>query len=528
VPARKRSGARAGRQFLLIADPTAKHQEKHMAASSGLPRRRFLQAGITFAAAGALGVGGTSVAAPARLSSPRDFGPLRGDMKGRLIEPGQEGYMMAAYPNNARWANDLPKAVAMCADESDVQRCINWVRDYRAPFAVRSGGHSYAGFSTTSGLLISVKAMNKVWLDPQNQEAIVQGGASNQDVANALNRTNLAIPSGRCPTVGTSGLVLGGGWGFSATRSGLTCDSLISTEVVLANATRATASKGNNANLFWALRGGGGGNFGVNTSFKFKLHEVSDVTIFNIVWPADKQIETLLKLQEIQQANARSISTRTKAYPNRAGAHPRMDELVVATLGVYWGNAKDAYEVLAPALGLKPLSADIRTMTYWQARDYLLTDDPTGMYDLRSSYVEKQMDERGLQTMLHWMTQWPGGSLLPENMGILFAVGGKVNDVKPADTAYVHRNANYIFEMECAWAPIDKPDVVSKQKKWLAGYFEAMKPFVLPQSYVNFPNRDLPNWARAYYGKNLEKLSEVKTEYDSANLFKFEQSIPKG
>jgi hypothetical protein len=253
------------------------------------------------------------------------------------------------------------------------------------------------------------------------------------------------------------------------------------------------------------------------------------VTIFNIVWPPRKQIELLRQLQTIQQANARSISTRTKAYPDRAGPRPSMDQLVVATLGVYWGSANDARDVLAPALRLvEPLGADIRTMSYWQARDYLVTDDPTGMYDLRSSYVAEQMSERGLETMLQWMTRWPGGSLLPENMGILFAVGGAVNDRKPADTAYVHRNANYIFEMECAWAPIDTDAVVRAQRRWLTEYFEAMRPFVLPRSYVNFPNRELPDWARAYYGDNLERLSTIKRKYDRDNIFRFQQSIPPG
>jgi hypothetical protein len=500
-----------------------------MDASSGLPRRRFLQAGISLVAAGALGARGTAVAAPKPDLSERTLAILRRDMKGRLILPGEQGYMMAAFPSNARWANVLPRAIAVCADDTDVQLCIKWARDHNERFAVRSGGHSYAGFSTTSGLLIDIKAMNKVQLDSQRQIAIAQGGASNQDMAKALNRTNFAVPSGRCPTVGTSGLVLGGGWGFSATHSGLTCDSLLATNLVLADTRLVTASpNGDSADLFWALRGGGGGNFGVNTSFTFKLHEVHDVTIFDILWPGKNQIEMLLKLQEIQRENATSISTRTKSYPDRPVAHPRMEQLQVATLGLYWGREKEAREVLAPALSLvEPLSSDIRTMSYWQARDYLITDDPTGMYDLRSSYVSEQMSERGLETMLQWMTKWPGGSLLPENMGILFAVGGAVNKVQPDATAYVHRNANYIFEMECAWAPIDNEHVVRAQREWLADYFEAMKPFVLPQSYVNFPNRELQNWAQAYYGGNLARLSKIKHKYDPNNIFKFEQSIPQ-
>jgi hypothetical protein len=491
-----------------------------------LPRRKFLQTGAALLYASSVPL--TLSAAPA-LHSPKNLKALADSMHGRLILPGQMGYAMAAAPNNARYADILPLAVAMCADAHDVQLCLRWAADHRKKFAIRSGGHNYAGFSTTRGLLIDVKAMNKVSFDISKNRGYIQAGANNQDMANAFSGSTFAIPSGRCPTVGASGLVLGGGWGFAATHAGLTCDSLVQTDVVLASGKPVSAEpKGDYDDLFWALRGGGGGNFGVNTGFSFELHEVKDdVTIFNILWPGEKQIELLTALQEIQTNYAQQISTRTKAYPDAPGARPRRSQLQVTTLGQFFGPREKALEALAPALKLvKPIKQDIRQMSYWQARDYLITDDPNGMYDLRSSYVAEIMPPEGLETMLQWMMKWPGGSLLPENMGILFAIGGKVREVATDATAYVHRNANYIFEMESAWAPIDHPDVVKKQQAWLTEYFAAMKPFVLPQSYVNFPNRDLPNWAKAYYGDNLARLMRVKKKYDPGNFFSFEQSIP--
>lgn len=500
--------------------------------ASSLQRRSFLRAGSALgalAATGAFGLGSSGAFARPALASRHNLEALRRSLQGRLILPGEMGYQMAAFPNNARWADVLPKAIAMCASDADVQLCLRWARDHRETFAIRCGGHSYAGFSTTTGLLIDVKPMNRVSFDLGKGIAVVQAGATNQNIANALSGTDFAIPSGRCPTVGTSGLVLGGGWGFSATHSGLTCDALKSSTVVLADSKLVTAQAGGDTDdLFWALRGGGGGNFGVNTSFTFELHDVKkDVTVFNILWPAEKQVEMLLLLQSLQNSLGKQISTRTKAYPDSAGPRPTRDQLQVNTLGQFWGTREQALEALAPALSLvKPLSADIRQMKYWQARDYFITDDPTGMYDLRSSYVGESMSAEGLETMLQWMMKWPGGSLLPENMGILFAIGGQVREVRQDATAYVHRNANYIFEMECAWAPVDKPEVARAQQDWLASYFEAMKPYVLQQSYVNFPNRDLPHWARAYYGSNLERLSAIKRKYDPQQIFKFAQSIP--
>jgi hypothetical protein len=267
----------------------------------------------------------------------------------------------------------------------------------------------------------------------------------------------------------------------------------------------------------------------VHTSFTFKLVDVSDVTTFNIVWPPWKQVELMTSLQKMQLDNPKTISTRTKIRPMQAGAWPKRSQLVVETLGLYWGKEKHLLEILADTFKIQqpdPASIDIYEMAYWRARDYLLTDDPVGMYDLKSSYVEKSLGEDALEAMLYWMTQWPGGSLRQDNMGILFAIGGAVKDKQSDETAYVHRNSNYIFEMEMAWAPIDGRHVVEAQADWLNRYYNAMQKYVQPESYVNFPNRELTDWAQKYYGSNLTRLSEVKSTYDPDNAFKFLQSIP--
>jgi hypothetical protein len=523
-----------------------------MSDPTKVSRRRFLQTGAIVTGGAAAGL--TSIAALARpaVRRPRALKAFPA-LKGRLILPDQEGFAMAAWPNNARWggARMQPLRIAMCADDEDVRRCIKWARDEGATFLIRSGGHNYAGFSTTAfsgspdppiDLLIDVKAMSlpgvdsRVELDLRNMRATVAGGASNQDVATALRAIpgpkRYAVPSGRCPTVGTSGLVLGGGWGFSATKFGLTCDSLVATDIVLANGNQALINDyylNPYSDLFWAVRGGGGGNFGVHTSFTFKLHEVPDVvTTFNLVWPPGQQVELMTALQNLQKNNAQTISTRSKVRPLLPGPKPGRDQLVVETLGLYWGNEAVLTDILSAA-GLfkpEPVVKDIYQMDYWRARDYLLTDDPVGMYQIKSSYVENALSPTALDKMLTWMTQWPGGSLRQDNMGILFAIGGKVREVSAGGTAYAHRNSNYIYEMEASWGPIDNPDVVKAQRDWLAAYYADMQQFVQPESYVNFPDRDLKDWARAYYGCNLARLSEVKNRYDPGNFFRFAQSIP--
>ncbi|HEY2091078.1 MAG TPA: FAD-dependent oxidoreductase [Thermoanaerobaculia bacterium] len=510
-----------------------------MADSSDVSRRRFLQKGALATVAASVGLAPiAALARPAARTKVLKAG--HPTLDGRWIEPGEPGFAMAAWPNNSIYAGVFPGAIAMCKNRDDVQKCVRWAREEHKTFLIRSGGHNYAGFSTSPSskspmsfnapdLLIDVKPMNKAYLSPTNPGVvIVEGGASNQDVANALRKLPYAVPSGRCPTVGTSGLVLGGGWGFSATHSGLTCDSLVATELVLADGTWKEIS--GEDDLFWAVRGGGGGNFGVHTSFAFKLHDVKEVvTTFNIVWEAGKQVPLLSKLQAIQNANACMISSRSKARPTSPGAFPKRDKLVVETLGLYWGKEKELREILAPVLSMQPTSVvEIYEMDYWRARDYLLTDDPIGMYKIKNRYVEKTLTDDALDKMLDHMAEWPGGSLRQDNMGILFAIGGMVKNVERDKTAYVHRNSNYIFEMETSWAPIDDEKVVAAQLDWLAKYFDEMQGFLQPESYVNFPDRDLEHWEYSYYGCNLNRLSGIKHKYDQDGVFKFAQSIPSG
>ncbi|WP_428032585.1 FAD-binding oxidoreductase [Ancylobacter sp.] len=489
-------------------------------------RRGFIGAG---AAAGAALAAAPNAAFAQFAINAGDGGlpALARDMQGRLLLPDDYAYRYSARSNNARYDNVLPRAIALCASQGDVVRCLRWARDNREVFAVRSGGHSYAGYSTTPGLLIDVRALRRVSVDPGEQTLTVQGGATNQDVANVLSAFPFAIPSGRCPTVGVTGLTLGGGWGFASTHAGLTCDRLLSTELVPASLEPITASSETNADLFWALRGSGGGNFGIHTSLTYRMVPVREVTVFNIVWPAQKQVELMLALQDLQLNNPRDISTRSKVAAEQAGAFPGRDQLAAQTLGLFYGPESAFRELIQPLFRLlEPARAYIRQMSYWEARDYLVTDDPEGFFDVRSSMVREQLAADALEASLSWMSKWPGGAMRQTNMGILFAIGGAVGDKKPDETAYVHRGSNFIFEMERTWSPLDPPQLVEQQARWLDDYFADMQRFVLARSYVNFPDRTLKDWQQAYYGENLARLSTVKRRYDPDNLFRFEQSIP--
>src|SRR5215216_5597894 len=210
-------------------------------------------------------------ATPVATLSDTAWDDLASRLSGRLLRPGDAMYPAATVINAARYMGVGPAGIAVCVSPEDAATCVTWARETGAPFAVRSGGHSYAGFSTSDGLVIDVKGMRSVTVDPATGTATVAGGANNADVASGLTPYGVYFPSGRCPTVGLSGLTLGGGWGFSCRHLGMTCDSLLATEVVTAAADIVTASETENADLYWAVRGAGGGNFGVHTSFTYRV-----------------------------------------------------------------------------------------------------------------------------------------------------------------------------------------------------------------------------------------------------------------
>jgi FAD/FMN-containing dehydrogenase len=210
-----------------------------------------------------------------------------------LLRPDDAMYPAATIISAARYMGIRPAGIAVCVSPQDVAACVTWARENGVPLVVRSGGHNYAGFSTSDGLVIDVKGMRSVSLDPATSTVMVAGGANNADVGEALAPHGVYFPGGRCPTVGVSGLTLGGGWGFSCRHLGMTCDSLVATQVV-------TASESENADLFWAVRGAAGGNFGVHTSFTFRVVPVDEVTVFRLAWSggdAAALVDAILRMQ---------------------------------------------------------------------------------------------------------------------------------------------------------------------------------------------------------------------------------------
>jgi FAD/FMN-containing dehydrogenase len=460
-----------------------------------------------------------------------DTANLRKGFDGRILEGGEVGYLELAVPTAQRYGS-TPKIVAECASTTDVRRAYAFARDNEMPFAVRGGGHNYAGFSTTDGLLISTRGLDEIKVDARKQTVTLGAGVLLGPAIEHLESTGLAIPTGRCNGVGVAGLTLGGGWGFGARLHGLTADSLISTEIVTPDGRMVTASEEENPDLFWALRGGGGGNFGINTSFTFRAFEVPQiVTVFQLVWMDQGVIPDVAHaLMELAAEAPREFTVEPVTSPlyNYAipGRNPTNPVKLTAT-GQFTGSRKELREIVEPLLKKHPpIGQDVIETDFWKAHRYLADATPLGWFSVHSGFVTAAVSREAVGEIIDWASRWPVGSIIPDSNWGFFSFGGAVGDVAPDETAFVHRDAELMFKLETSWANSDSTADTGLANEWLADFYEVVRPMTNDTAYVNFCNRDLDGWARAYYGTNLERLVSVKQKWDPDDSFRFEQSIP--
>ncbi len=485
-------------------------------------RREFLTtSGRVAAAAGLASQVGWLTACSG--DSMADWGLLGRSLRGRLVRPGEPGYRDAATPNNLRYAQVLPAGIARCADASDVRTAIRWARDERVPIVMRSGGHSYGGYSAGRGLMIDTNGMTSVSADAAAGTARVVGGARNRDLAAALQPLEVTVPAGRCPDVAVAGLTLGGGFGFSARHLGLTADSLLETELVTAAGEVLTCDATTNADLFWACRGGGGGNFGINTAFTFRVTPVGDVAVFRCRWASVDAAALLDTFQRILAGAPNEFSFRLgfAAPATSSGA------IALEVIGQYFGPSSALNDLLAPAFAVAtPTTREVRDVTYWEGRDLLADNEGPSAYAERSTYAPGPISSEGLAVFASMLRRRPATVGPSSGTAKVFSWGGAINGVRPDATAFVHRDALALLSLGAGWATDERPSSVRRLLDWLDEFFAAMRPYTSRSSYQNFIDPALRDWPQAYYGDNLGRLVDVKRRVDPGGLFHFAQGIP--
>ena len=451
---------------------------------------------------------------------------LKAGIRGRVLTPTDPGYDEVRPAFNAMHQG-RPAAVVGCAGTADVAEAVNFARDRGLPVAVRGGGHSIAGLSTVDdGMLIDLGEMNGVQVDAERRLVHVQGGAVLGDVDRETQVFGLVAPSGVVSDTGVAGLTLGGGYGWLRRKYGLACDGLIEAQVVCADGRVRTASADSNPDLFWAIRGGGG-NFGIVTSFTFRLQELGpEVAFAAVMYPIEEVADVLRRWRDyVEQApNEVTSVCVTVTFP----ANPEMPEAVhdrpVAIVGgVYAGDVEEGMREMQPLRELGTVLFDMSGPTPFTGVQSGF--DPLFPRNQLRAYWKalhlKELDDEAIDAIAARALDRPA----PQTLVNTFHMGGAIADVGPDDTAFPERSAPYLISIDGQWTDAkDDADNVA----WVRSAFESFQPFGNGSVYLNFTGRagEAPSaGVDSAYGRNLQRLAEVKKAYDPGNFFNRNDNI---
>ncbi|MET9396631.1 FAD-binding oxidoreductase [Kitasatospora sp. NPDC002965] len=471
----------------------------------------------------------------------RRWSRLSGRLHGTLVLPGDPAYGVAKQIGQARFDTVEPAAVAYCADEADVSLCLRYAQDQDIPIAVRAGGHSGGGYSTGTGLVIDVSRLNSAAVAADGS-ATFGGGTQLVDVTNAVAPYGLAVSGGFCPTVSLGGFLQGGGIGLLTRHVGISSDKVTSARVVLANGRTVTASPDDHDDLYWALRGGGGGNFGVVTSYTVKAVPLATLTLANLSWTFDHAVDLLDAWAHWLPDAPRTLGGgAVVGLPAAPGAPPFISVLI----GSVGTEAELSAEIgrLVSLVGAVPASRNSFTAPYrsvmmglygcgsfTQEQCHRAGTGPAAVLARPTAAVDRGRLFDGPPPRAVWEaaigrlgTDRQAGQ---QRMVQLSALGGAANDPARTATAYVHRDAqfNASFGAVIATGPVDEA-AVAAARGWVDGGFALLDPHSGGESYQNFIDPGLPDWQRAYYGENYPRLVAVKHRYDPHRLFSFPQAI---
>jgi FAD/FMN-containing dehydrogenase len=444
--------------------------------------------------------------APSRSSSDR--------LSGRVIWPRDPAYAEARLSFNARFSR-FPAAIVVCDNTTDVQNAVRWARQEVMPLRARSGGHSYEAFSVVDdGLVIDVGGLTGVDVDVSRGEAVVGAGVRLLDGYRRLWEHGVTIPAGTCPGVGIAGLTLGGGIGFLSRQHGLTCDNLVAIELVDAEGRTLRASEEQHPDLFWAMRGGGGGNFGIATAFTFRVHPIGDVVLCTVTWPWDDVPEVFDAWQRWAPFTDERLSVAL------AVAHPSAG--TISATGLFTGAATELPSLLGPLLQAgTPGAPVIQSLPYFTAVEQLGGPPMTNgslRFKNSSAIAYEPLPAAAITTLVDHLRAAPFDSDL---VGF-FPLGGAVAAIDPATTAFPHRRAHFDLQFQAYWWD---DAAAAASLAWVRDVRTAMVPYTTG-AYVNYIDADLPDWESAYYGTNLARLERVKKDYDPDDVFNGPQSIP--
>jgi len=448
--------------------------------------------------------------------------PELADFSGRIIAPDDPDYDAARGVYNAM-IDKRPALLARARNPADVGLMINLARRRNMPLAVRGGGHNGAGLGTCDdGLVIDLAEINSIEVDPDKKMVRVGGGCTWGQVDQATGAFGLATPSGIISTTGVAGLTLGGGLGHLTRAYGLTIDNMLAAEVVLADGSQVHASADEHPDLFWALRGGGG-NFGVVTSFTFKLNDVSRLVGGPMFWPVEQGDQVLKAYREFLPQAPRELNgffAYVKVPP--APPFPEQHHLrpSCAVVWCYLGDQDGAGRAMAPLLDSlpEPMISAVGPMPHTMLQGMFDALYPAGQqWYWRADFV-KEIPDPAVE--LHQRF----GAALPSFQSTMhmYPIDGAAHDVDPADTAWSYRDATWGSVIAGVDADPANAEVI---RRWCIDYFEALHPYSAGGAYVNMMMNEGQERVRASYRDNYPRLARIKAHYDPENIFRVNQNI---
>jgi FAD/FMN-containing dehydrogenase len=445
---------------------------------------------------------------------------LRAQLRGSLLQPGDEGYDPARKVYNAM-IDKRPALIARCADVADVIACVNHARERDMLLAVRGGGHNGGGLGTCDdGLVIDLGGLRGIRVDPKAHTARVEGGCTWADVDHATHAFGLATPAGIISSTGVGGLTLGGGIGHLSRRYCLTIDNLVSVDLVLADGRFVTASARENEDLFWAVRGGGG-NFGVVTSFEFKLHPLATVQAGPTLWPLE-DAERVMKWYRDFIGKAPTELNGFFAFLTVPPGPPFPEALHLKKMcGIVWchtGSAEQAERDLAPVRAMEPALYGVHSLPYPALQGAFDPIYPPGhQWYWRADFVNELSDEAIARHIVHAqrMPTW-------QSSMHLYPIDGAVHRVGRNETPFAYRSSR--------WAAVIigvDPDPANREaiSSWCRNYWDALHPYSAGGAYVNFMMDEGQERVRATYREHYTRLAAIKAKFDPDNLFRVNQNI---
>jgi FAD/FMN-containing dehydrogenase len=444
-------------------------------------------------------------------------------LRGELMRIGDAGYDDARSIWNAM-IDRRPTLIASCLGVADIVTCVNFAREHGITLSIKGGGHNISGLAVCDGgLMLDLSRMRGVWVDPSTRTAHAQGGCLLGDVDRETQVQGLAAVLGFISNTGIAGLTLGGGFGYLTRRFGWTSDNVLSMDVVTAAGSVVRASEKENSDLFWALRGGGG-NFGVVTSFEYRLFPVGPEVIAGaIAWPAEdarRVLDMYRSLTEQAPRELTCVAGLRMAPPAPWLAKEIHGKPIVALFFCHTGTISEGEKLAAPikAFG-SPVGDIVQRRSYVSQQSLLDATQPRGRrYYWKSEYLPTLEPELLAKAIEH-----AGGILSPHSVILLFQLDGELNHLSDAHSAVGNRTVRSVFNIAASW---EKAEDDRANVEWARAAWRDLRPFSTGGTYVNFlTEEEGDERIRAAYGNNYERLAEVKSKWDPDNLFRMNKNI---